>query len=218
MLVWQILQELAKMVDEGVTTQELEKAAEKMMKDAGATPAFKGYYTPSAGSRYPYVLCTSVNEQIVHGMPSPKTKLKKGDIVSIDTGVQLDGYFGDSAITVPVGEISDSAKRLLDVTKESLELAIEKVRPGNRLFDICGIGTKLHEEPQIPNYVDRKNENRRLREGMVLAIEPMVNAGAGDMRMMPDKWTAVTKDGSFSAHFEHCVAVTANGPWVLTRP
>lgn len=239
MLVWQILQELAKMVDEGVTTQELERAAEKMMKDAGATPAFKGYYTPSAGSRYPYVLCTSVNEQIVHGMPSAKTKLKKGDIVSIDTGVQLDGYFGDSAITVPVGEISDSAKRLLDVTKESLELAIDKVRPGNRLFDICGtvekhvtgngfsvvremvghgIGTKLHEEPQIPNYVDRKNENPRLREGMVLAIEPMVNAGAGDMRMMPDKWTAVTKDGSFSAHFEHCVAVTANGPWVLTRP
>ena len=159
--------------------------------------------------------------------------------MSIDTGVQLDGYFGDSAITVPVGEISDSAKRLLKVTQESLELAIDKVRPGNRLFDICGtvekhvtgngfsvvremvghgIGTKLHEEPQIPNYVDRRNENPRLREGMVLAIEPMVNAGAGDMRMMPDKWTAVTEDGKYSAHFEHTVAVTAEGPWVLTRP
>jgi methionyl aminopeptidase len=239
MLVWQILQDLSKMVQEGVTTHDLEIAAEKMMKDAGAKPAFKGYYTPSAGSKYPYVLCTSVNDQIVHGMPSAKTKLKKGDIVSIDTGVQLNGYFGDSAVTIPVGEINESAKKLLEVTKESLELAIDKVRPGNRLFDICGtveqhvvengfsvvremvghgIGTKLHEEPQVPNYVDRRNENPRLKEGMVLAIEPMVNAGAADMRVLSDKWTAVTKDHSLSAHFEHCVAVTSNGPWVLTRP
>jgi len=239
MLVWQILNDLAAMVGEGVSTQDLEVAAEKMMKDAGAKPAFKGYYTAAAGSKYPFVLCTSVNEQIVHGMPSAKTRLKKGDIVSIDTGVQLNGYYGDSAITVPVGEISDSLKRLLAVTKESLELAIDQARPGNRLFDICGtveqhvvkngfsvvremvghgIGTKLHEEPQVPNYVDRRNENPRLREGMVLAIEPMVNAGAADMRVLQDKWTAVTKDGSCSAHFEHCVAVTAEGPWVLTRP
>jgi methionyl aminopeptidase len=239
LLVWQILQELGKMVEEGVTTQDLEAAAEKMMQDAGAKPAFKGYYTPTAGSKYPYVLCTSVNEQIVHGMPTAQRKLKKGDIVSIDTGVQLNGYFGDSAITVPVGEVSDSTKRLLQVTKESLEMAIEKARAGNRLFDICGtveqhvvengfsvvremvghgIGTKLHEEPQIPNYVDRRNENPRLKEGMVLAIEPMVNAGGPDMLMMKNKWTAVTKDGAFSAHFEHCVAVTENGPWVLTRP
>src|ERR1700674_5491370 len=239
LLVYQILQQLEKMVEEGVTTQELEEAAEKMMKDAGAKPAFKGYYTPSAGSKYPYVLLSSVNEQIVHGMPSARTKLKKGDIVSIDTGVQLDGYFGDSAITVPVGEIGDSTKRLLQVTKESLELAIDKARAGNRLFDICGtveqhvvengfsvvremvghgIGTKLHEEPQIPNYVDRRNENPRLKEGMVLAIEPMVNAGGPEMKMRPDKWTAVTKDGKYSAHFEHTVAVTAEGPWVLTRP
>ena len=122
MLVWQILQDLSKMVEEGVTTHDLEVAAEKMMKDAGAKPAFKGYYTPSAGSKYPYVLCTSVNDQIVHGMPSAKTKLKKGDIVSIDTGVQLNGYFGDSAVTVPVGEINESVKKLLEVTKESLEL------------------------------------------------------------------------------------------------
>jgi len=239
LLVYQILQELKKMVQEGVSTQELEAAAEKMMRDAGAKPAFKGYYTQSAGSKYPYVLCTSVNEQIVHGMPSSKIRLKKGDIVSIDTGVQLNGYFGDSAITLPVGEISDSTKRLLKVTQESLEMAIDKARAGNRLFDICGtveqhvvgngfsvvremvghgIGTKLHEEPQIPNYVDRRNENPRLKEGMVLAIEPMVNAGAPDMKVLSDKWTAITKDGSVSAHFEHCVAVTANGPWVLTRP
>jgi methionyl aminopeptidase len=239
LLVWEILQELGKMVEEGVTTQDLEAAAEKMMQDAGAKPAFKGYYTPTAGSKYPYVLCTSVNEQIVHGMPTAQRKLKKGDIVSIDTGVQLNGYFGDSAITVPVGEVSDSTKRLLQVTKQSLEMAIEKARAGNRLFDICGtveqhvvengfsvvremvghgIGTKLHEEPQIPNYVDRRNENPRLKEGMVLAIEPMVNAGGPDMLMMKNKWTAVTKDGAFSAHFEHCVAVTENGPWVLTRP
>src|SRR5271156_6489957 len=239
LLVYQILRELEKMVAEGVTTQELEAAAEKMMQDAGAKPAFKGYYTPSAGSKYPYVLCTSVNEQIVHGMTSAKTKLKKGDIVSIDTGVQLNGYFGDSAVTVPVGEINESVKKLLEVTKESLELAIDKARPGNRLFDICGtveqhvvengfsvvremvghgIGTKLHEEPQVPNYVDRRNENPRLKEGMVLAIEPMVNAGKPDMQVLNDRWTAVTKDGSNSAHFEHCVAITSNGPWVLTRP
>ena len=239
LLVYEILQRLAAMVTEGITTQELENAAEKMMKDAGARPAFKGYYTQAAGTKYPFVLCTSVNDEIVHGMPSAKRKLKSGDVVSIDTGVQLDGYFGDSAITVPVGEISEPVQKLLRVTRESLELAIEKVHAGNRLFEICGtvekhvtengfsvvremvghgIGTHLHEEPQIPNYVDRRNENPRLREGMVLAIEPMVNLGRPEMKVKPDKWTAVTKDGSYSAHFEHCVAVTDNGPWVLTRP
>jgi len=239
LLVYEILQQVGKMAVEGVTTQDLEVAAEKMMKDAGAKPAFKGYYTQAAGSKFPFVLCTSVNDEIVHGMPSSKRKLKSGDIVSIDTGVQLDGYFGDSAITVPIGEVEEPVKRLLQVTKESLEMAIDKAREGNRLFDICGtverhvtgngfsvvremvghgIGTKLHEEPQIPNYIDRRNENPRLREGMVLAIEPMVNLGKADMKVRSDKWTAVTKDGSFSAHFEHCVAVTDNGPWVLTRP
>jgi methionyl aminopeptidase len=239
MLVWDILQRLAPMVQEGVTTQDLEAVAEKMMVDAGAKPAFKGYFVQSAGSKYPFVLCTSVNEEIVHGMPSSKRVLKKGDIVSIDTGVQLDGYFGDSAITVPVGEVAEPVKKLLQITKESLELAIDKARAGNRLFDICGtvekhvtsngftvvrefvghgIGTRMHEEPQIPNYVDRKNENPRLKPGMVLAIEPMVNLGQPEMKMRPDKWTAVTKDGLPSAHFEHCVAVTDNGPWVLTRP
>jgi methionyl aminopeptidase len=237
-LVYDILQALGKMAAEGISTWDLEVAAVKMMQDAGAKPAFKGYYVPAAGERFKYVLCTSVNDEIVHGMPNPKRILKSGDIVSIDTGVSLDGYFGDSAITVGIGQLSDEAKKLLRVTQESLELAIDKVREGNRLFDICGtvenhvvsngfsivreyvghgIGTQLHEEPQVPNYVDRRNENPRLREGMVLAIEPMVNAGRPEAKVLKDKWTAVAKDGSYSAHFEHCVAVTKEGPWVLTR-
>jgi methionyl aminopeptidase len=237
-LVYDILQALGKMAAEGISTWDLEVAAVKMMQDAGAKPAFKGYYVPAAGERFKYVLCTSVNDEIVHGMPNPKRILKSGDIVSIDTGVSLDGYFGDSAITVGIGQLSDEAKKLLRVTQESLELAIDKVREGNRLFDICGtvenhvvsngfsvvreyvghgIGTQLHEEPQVPNYVDKRNENPRLREGMVLAIEPMVNAGRPEAKVLKDKWTAVAKDGSYSAHFEHCVAVTKEGPWVLTR-
>ena len=239
LLVYQILQDLKNMVSEGVTTQELEWAAEKMIADAGAKPAFKGYYTQASGTKYPFVLCASVNEEVVHGMPSVKRRLKLGDIVSLDTGVLLDGYYGDSALTVAVGEVNDSVKRLLKVTEESLEMAIDRVRSGNRLFDICGtvekhvvsqgfsivrefvghgIGTSLHEEPQIPNYVDRRGENPRLKPGMVLAIEPMVNAGKPETKVLPDKWTAVAKDGSYSAHFEHMVAVTDNGPWVLTRP
>jgi methionyl aminopeptidase len=172
-------------------------------------------------------------------MPSAKRKLKAGDIISIDTGVLLNGYYGDSAITVAVGEPNDSVKRLLKVTEESLELAINQVRNGNRLFDVCGtvekhvvangfsvvrefvghgIGTSLHEEPQVPNYIDRNNENPRLKPGMVLAIEPMVNAGKPETKVLSDKWTAVARDGSYSAHFEHMVAVTDNGPWVLSRP
>jgi methionyl aminopeptidase len=239
LLVHNILKALGDMVQEGVSTWDLELAAVRMMEGAGAKPAFKNYFVQAAGERYRFVLCTSVNEEIVHGMPNPKRLFKKGDIVSIDTGVSLDGYFGDSAITVGVGELSEQAKKLLKVTEESLELAIDKVREGNRLFDICGtverhvvgsgfsivreyvghgIGTQLHEDPQVPNYVDRRNENPRLREGMVLAIEPMVNAGKPEAKVLKDKWTAVTKDGSYSAHFEHCVAVTDNGPWVLTRP
>ena len=239
LLVWQILHELEKMAGEGVSTLDLEVAAERMMKDAGARPAFKGYYVPAAGDTFRFVLCTSVNDEIVHGMPSAKRILKTRDIVSIDTGVQLDGYYGDSATTVAIGEVSETTRKLMRVTQESLELGIQQTKAGNRLFDICGtvekhvlangfsvvreyvghgIGTQLHEEPQVPNYVERKNENPRLKEGMVLAIEPMVNAGKPDTRVLKDKWTAVTKDGSYSAHFEHCVAVTSNGPWVLTRP
>ena len=239
LLVHEILQQMTKLVAEGVTTLDLEIVAEKMIKDAGAKPAFKGYYVPAAGGKYPFVLCTSVNEEVVHGMPSAKRALKSGDIVSIDTGVCLEGYFGDSAVTIPVGEVSEEVKRLLRVTSESLELAIGQMTAGNRLFDVCGaverhvttngftivrdyvghgIGTSLHEEPQVPNYVDRRNENPRLKEGMVLAIEPMVNAGRPETKVLSDRWTAVTKDGGYAAHFEHSVAVTANGPWVLTRP
>lgn len=239
LLVWEILNKLKGMVEEGISTLDLEVVAEKMMKDAGAKPAFKGYYVPAVGQSFPFVLCTSINEEIIHGMPSAKRILKKGDIVSIDTGVSLEGYFGDSAVTVPVGEVSERVKKLLETTETSLELAIQQVRAGNRLFDISeavekhvvangfsivreyvghGIGTHLHEDPQVPNYVDRKGENPRLKEGMVLAIEPMVNAGRPESKVLGDRWTAVAKDGLYSAHFEHCVAVTADGPWVLTRP
>jgi methionyl aminopeptidase len=239
LLVWQVLQKLRELAVEGATTLDLEVAAEKMIADAGAKPAFKGYYVPAAGEAYKFVLCTSVNEEIVHGMPNAKRVLRKGDIVSIDTGVKLDGYYGDSAITVAIGDVDPVTGKLLRVTQEALELAIQQVRAGNRLFDVCGtvekfvksngfsivreyvghgIGTQLHEEPQVPNYVDRKNENPRLKPGMVLAVEPMVNAGRPEAVVLKDRWTAVAKDGSNSAHFEHCIAVTDNGPWVLTRP
>ena len=239
LLVYQILEKLGELIHEGVNTLDLEVAAEKMIADAGARPAFKGYYVPAAGAHYRFVLCTSVNDEIVHGMPNAKRVLKNGDIISVDTGVKLNGYYGDSARTYAVGEVSETVKKLVRVTRESLEAAIQQVQVGNRLFDICstvekyvtgngfsivrefvghGIGTQLHEEPQVPNYVDRRNENPRLKEGPVLAIEPMVNAGKPDCRVLKDKFTAVTKDGSYSAHFEHCVAVTEAGPWVLTGP
>ena len=239
LLVWQILEDLKKIVQPGATTYDLERAAEQMIADAGARPAFKGYYVPAVGRVYNFVLCTSVNSEIIHGLPSTKRVLREGDIVSIDTGVCLEGYYGDSATTVPVGRINEGTQRLLRVTQEALDLGVDKARAGNRLFDIAGavqqhveshgysvvrefvghgIGTKLHEDPQIPNYVDPKSGNPRLKEGMVLAIEPMVCAGKPDTQVLADRWTAVTKDGSNSAHFEHCVAVTSNGPWILTRP
>jgi methionyl aminopeptidase len=231
-IVRQILDELKEMVAPGVSTMDLERAAEKKIRDLGAKPAFKGYYD------YPCVLCTSVNEEIVHGIPSAKRVLKAGDIVSIDCGVVLDGYYGDAAITVAVGdEISPERKKLLEVTEASLYKAIEQAKVGNSISDIGaavqeyveangfsvvrefvghGIGTKLHEEPQVPNF--RSNGgSTRLREGMVLAIEPMVNSGRPEARVLDDKWTAVTADGSSSAHFEHCVAVTRNGPVILTQ-
>ena len=233
-IVREVLDHVRALVRPGATTMDLERAAEKKIRELGAKPAFKGYYD------YPCVLCTSVNEEIVHGIPSEKRVLKAGDIVSIDCGVVLDGYYGDAAITVPVDEsVKPEVRKLLEVTEASLYKGIEQARVGNAIGDVGaavqefveangfsvvrefvghGIGTKLHEEPQVPNYVDRRNENPRLKEGMVLAIEPMVNAGAADMRVLSDKWTAVTKDHSLSAHFEHCVAVTSNGPWVLTRP
>ena len=239
LLVYEILKKVSELVVEGGNTYDLEEATVKMMADAGAKPAFKDYKPTNATVPFPFVLCASVNDEIVHGMPSRKRVLRKGDIVSLDTGLSLNGYYGDSAVTVPVGQVSDRVSKLLRVTRESLDLAIGQMRAGNRLSDVSGavedhvvengfsvvremvghgIGTKLHEEPQVPNYIDRRGENPRLKEGMVLAIEPMVNMGRPDMRIKSDKWTAVTADGLPSAHFEHVVAVTANGPWVLTCP
>lgn len=231
-IVRQILDELKAMVAPGVTTMDLEKAAERTIKESGAKPAFKGYYN------YPCVLCTSVNEEIVHGIPSSKRVLKAGDIVSIDCGVVLDGYYGDAAITVAVGDsVSPERQKLMEVTEQSLYKAIEQVKIGNSISDIGaavqqhveangfsvvrefvghGIGTKLHEEPQVPNFRSR-GADTRLREGMVLAIEPMVNSGRPEAKVLDDQWTAVTADGSSSAHFEHCVAVTRNGPLILTQ-
>jgi methionyl aminopeptidase len=231
-VVRQVLDELRAMVAPGVTTMDLEKTADRRIKEFGAKPAFKGYYN------YPCVLCTSVNEEIVHGIPSAKRVLKDGDIVSIDCGVVMDGYYGDAAVTVAVGDsVSPERKKLMDVTEQSLYKAIEQVKLGNSISDIGaavqefveangfsvvrefvghGIGTKLHEEPQVPNFKAR-GADTRLREGMVLAIEPMVNSGRPEAKVLDDKWTAVTADGSSSAHFEHCVAVTRNGPLILTQ-
>jgi methionyl aminopeptidase len=231
-IVRQVLETVKAMVAPGVSTMDLERAAEEKIKELGAKPAFKGYYD------YPCVLCTSVNNEIIHGIPSEKRVLKEGDIVSIDCGVVLDGYYGDAAITVPVGrDLSPELEKLLQVTEMSLKRAIQEVRLGKTVGDIGaavqeyveangfsvvrefvghGIGTRLHEEPQVPNFGVR-GHGTRLREGMVLAIEPMVNIGKPEARVLNDKWTAVTVDGSYSAHFEHCVAVTRNGPMVLTE-
>jgi methionyl aminopeptidase len=229
-IVRQVLNAVREMVAPGVTTMDLERVAEKKIQELGAKPAFKGYYD------YPCVLCTSVNDQIVHGIPSEQRVLKEGDIVSIDCGVVLDGFYGDAAITVPVGKVAPETEKLLEVTRASLERAIEQVKIGNTVGDIGaavqevvetngfsvvrdfvghGIGTRLHEDPQVPNYGTRGTLTK-LKEGMVLAIEPMVNAGKPGARVLEDKWTAVTEDGSFSAHFEHCIAVTKDGPLVLT--
>ena len=229
-LVADVLGALKAMVLTGVTTLDLDAVAESLVRDGGAEPAFKGY------RGYPATLCTSVNEEVVHGIPS-KRPLKAGDIVSLDVGVLLDGFYGDSALTVPVGEISVTAAKLLSVTEQSLERAISAVRVGARVSDLGhavqhyveangysvvrefvghGIGTKLHEEPQIPNYGE-PGQGPRLAEGMVLAIEPMVNVGSATVKILKDGWTAVTSDGNLSAHFEHTVAVTAEGAEVLTR-
>ncbi len=230
--VREVLNLLSSLVAPGVTTMDLERAAEKKIKELGAKPAFKGYYN------YPCVLCTSVNEEIVHGIPSEKRVLNAGDIVSIDCGVVLDGYYGDAAITLPVDDsVQPEVRKLLDVTEASLYKGIEQAVIGNTVGDVgaavqqCveangfsvvrefvghGIGTRLHEEPQVPNFGER-GQGAKLREGMVLAIEPMVNYGKAETRVLEDKWTAVTVDGSRSAHFEHCVAVTKDGPVILTQ-
>jgi methionyl aminopeptidase len=231
-IVREVLDHLRTVVAPGVSTMDLERAAEEKIKALGAKPAFKGYYD------YPCVLCTSINDEIVHGIPSAKRVLKAGDIVSIDCGVVLDGYYGDAAITVPVdGALSEELRKLLEVTEASLYKGIEQARIGNAVGDVGaavqqhveangfsvvrefvghGIGTRLHEEPQVPNF-GMKGYGPKLKEGMVLAIEPMVNSGKPGTRVLDDKWTAVTVDGSYSAHFEHCVAVTKNGPLILTQ-
>ncbi|HXH25569.1 MAG TPA: type I methionyl aminopeptidase [Vicinamibacterales bacterium] len=228
-LVARILAELRAMVAPGVTTAEIDALAEARVRAAGATPAFKGYHG------YPATVCASINEQVVHGIPSNR-RLVEGDIVSIDLGARLDGFYGDCAVTVPVGRVSVEAARLLQVTEEALFHGIEAVRPGARVSDIGaavqqhveahgfsvvrefvghGIGTSLHEEPQIANY-GPPGRGPRLAEGMVLAIEPMVNAGKPAVKVLADSWTAVTRDGSLSAHFEHTVVVTRDGCEILT--
>jgi methionyl aminopeptidase len=228
-LVAQVLEELAAMVAPGVSTADLDAAAERSVRAAGAEPAFKGY------RGYPATLCASVNQQVVHGIPN-RTPLKSGDIVSLDMGVKLNGYYGDSAVTVPVGPVQDDVATLLRVTQEALEKGIAQVKIGGRISDIGhaiqahveahgfsvvrefvghGIGASLHEEPQIANYGE-PGRGPRLAEGMTLAIEPMVNMGKPAVKVLADGWTAVTKDGSLSAHFEHTVAVTKTGPLVLT--
>jgi methionyl aminopeptidase len=232
LVVWDVLNGLRERVRPGVTTLDLEEFAASRAAEHKVRPAFKGY------RGYPCVLCASVNKEVVHGIPSASRSLREGDIISLDFGVEYKGYYGDAAVTVPVGKIKPEREKLLRVTRESLDRAIENVRPGNRLSDISaavqkwvekdgfsvvrdfvghGIGTKMHEEPNVPNFGE-PGHGPRLEEGMVFAIEPMVNAGGPGVKVLDDHWTAVTTDGSDSAHFEHTVAVTSKGPWILTRP
>jgi methionyl aminopeptidase len=233
--VAEILLELRELVQPGITTRELDRHAEKAIAQRGVVSSFKGY-DPHGLPRYPAVLCSSVNEEIVHGIPG-RRELAEGDIVGLDFGVSVDGYHGDSAVTVPVGRIGPEAQRLLDTTRDALWRGVEQMVPGNRLSDIGhaiqsraegagysvvrvfaghGIGSRLHEPPWIPNY-GKPGRGPRLMPGMVFAIEPMVDAGRPDVRMLDDEWTAVTADGSLSAHFEHTVLITEKGPETLTR-
>ena len=230
-VVAEVLEVLKKAVKPGVTTDELDRLAESEIRSRGAIPAFKGYRS------YPKTLCASVNEQVVHGIPS-KRMLKEGDIIGLDLGAIVGGFYGDSAVTVAVGQIDEQTADLVRVTQESLALAIQQAVVGHRLSDIShavqrhveeagysvvtefvghGIGRQLHEEPQVPNY-GRPGQGPRLQPGMVLAIEPMVNMGGASVRVLEDRWTAVTADGSLSAHFEHTIAIQPSGPaLVLSR-
>jgi methionyl aminopeptidase len=229
-IVAEVLDGIRQIIVPGIATKELDEFAESFIVQRGARPAFKGY------KGYPASVCVSVNEQVVHGIPS-STKMKEGDIVSLDIGVYYKGFYGDAAVTLPVGKISVEQKRLLSATEKALQLGIEKAVIGNRISDISaaiqnyaesegfsvvrdlvghGIGRELHEEPQVPNF-GRPGQGPELREGMTLAIEPMVNAGGWEVVLLNDGWTTVTKDRSLSAHFEHTVAVTKNGSIVLTK-
>lgn len=229
-IVAAILEELRKKIRPGVKTIELDRLSEELALKKGARPAFKGY------RGYPYSLCTSVNSEVVHGMPSER-ELKEGDIVSLDFGILNDGYYGDAAVTVPVGEITSGARKLLKITEEALYRGIAEVKAGNRIGDISaaiqghveaagysvvrdlvghGIGKSLHEDPQVPNY-GSGGRGIELKPGMVFAIEPMVNEGTYRVEILRDGWTVVTADGKLSAHFEHSVAITENGPVILSR-
>jgi methionyl aminopeptidase len=228
-IVAEILEVLREKVEPGTNTLQLDEISGKLALDRNAKPAFKGY------RGYPYSLCASVNQQVVHGFPS-KRPLKEGDILSMDFGIHYQGYYGDAAITVPVGKVSSVAQRLMETTKEALFSGIEQAAPGKRLSDIShaiqsrveaagfsvvrkfvghGIGKDLHEDPQIPNY-GKPGTGIRLKPGMVIAIEPMVNAGGYEVKTLDDGWTTVTTDGSLSAHFEHTVAITQEGPVILS--
>ncbi len=233
-IVAEVLETLKETVRPGMTTLDLDELAERMTYEKGAKPAFKGYAV--AGRVFRHSLCTSVNEEIVHGIPSARV-LEEGDILGMDFGVVYEGFYGDSAVTVGLGRVSPEAERLMQVTETALTEGIEMLREGNRLGDLGaaiqeiaegagysvvrefvghGIGRKLHEEPPVPNYGDA-GKGGRLRAGMVLAVEPMVNAGGREIRILEDGWTAVTRDRSLAAHFEHSIAVTADGPYVLSR-
>ncbi len=230
-IVAAVLRHLEEIVAPGISTLELDRETEKMIRRAGARPAFKGY----AG--YPASLCASVNEVIVHGIPRAEVILRPGDIISLDVGAELNGYYGDAAVTLPVGEISPEARRLLEVTRGSLAAGIEAARPGEHLYTLShrvqqyvesrgysvvrdfvghGIGTSLHEDPQVPNF-GKPGTGMKLKAGMVLAIEPMVNVGTWEVEILSDGWTAVTRDRQLSAHFEHTIAVTEDGPEILSR-
>lgn len=231
LVVATVLDDIRGMVKPGLSTHSLDEFAEKIIRSLGAIPAFKGY------RGYPRTLCTSVNNEVIHGIPSSKVILKQGDIVSVDVGVIVEGFYGDAAVTFPVGSVSPEAEHLIKVTKEALLLGIQQAHIGSRLYDIShavqqhvesngysvvreyvghGIGRNLHEDPQIPNF-GSPGQGPRLKSGMVLAIEPMVNAGGSITEVKADNWTAVTADGSLSAHFEHTIAVMPDGPWILTQ-
>jgi methionyl aminopeptidase len=235
-IVAEVLAEVAAAARPGVSTLELDRMAEELTLKKGARPAFKGYRPHDV--EYRHSLCVSINEEIVHGIPKAGRKLKPGDIVGLDFGVVYKGYYGDAARTVAIGKVSPQAERLMRVTRDALYAAIEQARVGNRISDIGravqrlaedagfsvvtdfaghGIGRKLHEDPQVPNYFRAGMPNPRLQEGMVLAIEPMVNEGVAELEIMDDGWTAVTADRKLSAHFEHSIAITAAGPEILSE-